>query len=390
MKKHDDIILNKVIIIGGNHYNGLNLARSFGINKIKPYGVIISENLKFAYITKSKYWEETWVVNNSNQAIELILERFSNEKIKPVIIPFSDDAAAAIDRNLVRLQESFFVPSINNEQGKIISLMNKKSQIEFANKYNIPMANSWVINLPNYTIPQECPLPCILKPVISFEGNKLDICKCNNLEELNNKLIELAKNGYTRILLQEYLRFDCECLYAGCCGSEISYFASCRERCWPEIGGTGSFVRIINDNAVKEFADKIIGALKCEGFSGLFDIEVFLINDRIYLNEINWRNTGRDFMCMGTKVHYAVIWYYSLVGRDASGLKHFFDENIEYAMDESIDLRHVVYGDLSLWKWLKDLKKAKSFSIWYSKDLKPVFFRYLELIKEMIRRGLNK
>ena len=34
--------MNKVIIIGGDHYNALGLARVFGVNGVKPYGLLIS------------------------------------------------------------------------------------------------------------------------------------------------------------------------------------------------------------------------------------------------------------------------------------------------------------------------------------------------------------
>ena len=49
--------MNKVILIGGDHHNGLGLARSFGINGIKPYGIIVTGRNKHSFISKSKYWE---------------------------------------------------------------------------------------------------------------------------------------------------------------------------------------------------------------------------------------------------------------------------------------------------------------------------------------------
>lgn len=33
--------MNKVILIGGSHHNGLGLVRSFGVNGIRPYGIIV-------------------------------------------------------------------------------------------------------------------------------------------------------------------------------------------------------------------------------------------------------------------------------------------------------------------------------------------------------------
>lgn len=44
-----DIPKNKVILIGGNHHNGLGLVRCFGINKIFPYGIIVGMMLPMVF-----------------------------------------------------------------------------------------------------------------------------------------------------------------------------------------------------------------------------------------------------------------------------------------------------------------------------------------------------
>ena len=112
---------NKVILIGGNHHNGLGLAR------------------------KSKYWAKTWVIKSDDEIVEFLLNAFQNEKEKPVVIPYSDGAAEEIDLNLDRLKEHFLLPSIGGQQGKIAELMDKQKQVEFAQTYGIPMAKSCVV-----------------------------------------------------------------------------------------------------------------------------------------------------------------------------------------------------------------------------------------------------
>lgn len=58
-------------------------------------------------------------------------------------------------------------------------------------------------------------------------------------------------------------------------------------------------------------------------------------------------------------------------------------------MDDATDLRHVIFGNLSLREWLKEWKNAQSFALWYGKDLKHTFVRYMELICKCIW-GRNK
>ena len=64
---------NKVILIGGNHHNGLGLARSFGVNGIKPYGVIVGEGAEHGFVRKSKYWAKTWVIKSDDEIVEFLL-----------------------------------------------------------------------------------------------------------------------------------------------------------------------------------------------------------------------------------------------------------------------------------------------------------------------------
>ena len=61
------------------------------------------------------------------------------------------------------------------------------------------------------------------------------------------------------------------------------------------------------------------------------------------------------------------------------------DETV-YTIDESLDLRHVVCGNITLRQWLSDKKKSKAFALWYSKDLRPTVAQYFYLLKELIKR----
>lgn len=47
-----------VIIIGGNHHNPLGVVRSFGVNGIRPYGIIVTGQNKSSFVTKSRYWKK--------------------------------------------------------------------------------------------------------------------------------------------------------------------------------------------------------------------------------------------------------------------------------------------------------------------------------------------
>lgn len=379
--------MNKVILIGGNHHNGLGLVRSFGVNHIYPYGIIIGEDSKRSFLRYSRYWKKIWTIEDKNKIIEFLLNEFRNEIEKPVIIPWSDTAAKIIDENLNRLKEFFIVPSIRGEQGSIAQLMVKSKQVELANEFGIPMANSCIVELPCCNPPEQINYPCIVKPVVSTEGLKADIRMFDNPMETAEYFSKLTDLGYTRILVQDYINYEYEVGFIGSCSSDPAFLINKKVRIWPKVGGSNSFVQKENDRGVQEMCHSILNVLKHIGYCGMFDVELFCLKDKVYLNEINWRSSGNSFFCLGSEVHYAVIWYYIMSGYDVpSNMKRTNDDSSFYAMNESTDLRHVVYGNLPFLKWNRDRKRCKCFALWYKGDLKPTIVQYCHLFISMIGR----
>lgn len=379
---------NKVILIGGNHHNGLGLARSFGVNGIKPYGVIVGEGAEHGFVRKSKYWAKTWAIKSDDEIVEFLLNAFQNEKEKPVVIPYSDGAAEEIDLNLDRLKEHFLLPSIGGQQGKIAELMDKKKQVEFAQTYGIPMAKSCVVDLNDIRLPEDMIYPCIVKPVVSAEGEKSDIRKCDTETQTVAYLQELREKGYHRFLVQEYLIYDTEYLMVGSIsGQNQCWFNSKKIRVWPVVGGSSSCLQVTSENNVQEFFDEVRNAFGQVGYDGIFDVEALRVGEKIYLNEINWRNSGTIYSVFGSKVYYPVNWYYWKTENQSpeNFIRTCLDDTV-YTMDESLDLRHVACGNITLRQWLNDKKKARAFAIWNATDLKPTMVQYFHLLKELIKR----
>lgn len=70
-------------------------------------------------------------------------------------------------------------------------------------------------------------------------------------------------------------------------------------------GASLSFARFIEvDGRYKE----IISLLKNIGYDGLFDIEVFVVGESLYLNEINFRNSGNAWAIVNVGINAPVIW----------------------------------------------------------------------------------
>jgi len=257
--------MNKVIIFGGDHYNSLGLVRVFGVNGIRPHGILVlsEENRKNAYAYKSKYWETCWFVENEEEGISKLLENFADEKEKPVIFPSSDAAELIIDNNISVLKEKFIIPGIKQQQGAVATLMNKKNQIQWANEIGLKTALTWELDLTKISEEKNKiqSFPCILKPVVSSEGEKKDITKCMSREELEVNLSILRNKGYNRILAQEFINKDYEVELFGCITEntkELPYLLTEHVREWPIVGGSVSCHRFITNVKYRKMAVLIL------------------------------------------------------------------------------------------------------------------------------------
>ena len=148
----------------------------------------------------SRYWQKTWFALSDSEAIDILLREFRSEKEKPVLVPSSDGVAYEIDIRLNELKRYFITPSIKDKQGEIARLMDKKNQTEWAHQLGLKTAKTWCVELNEQleAFYKEVVFPCIAKPVISSEGHKTDITKCESIESLKILLTKLHDKGFSR------------------------------------------------------------------------------------------------------------------------------------------------------------------------------------------------
>lgn len=375
---------NKIILIGGDHYNGLALVRMFGENGFHPYGIIVGQNSEQGFLSKSKYWKKTWCIESDEEIPQILTSNFSDESAKSVIISYSDGATATIDLSFDKLSKYFVLSSINSEQGKIYEMMDKGKQVDFADSCGLKIAKSYEISLnSNYAI-DDVPFPCIGKPIVSCEGDKKDIRKIADRIELDNYLKALKNKGYQRILLQEYLEIDKEYDVEGFVNGENSiYYCNEKIRTWPNVGGPTAYAFSINNVSIDQEIEKIVTTLKKISYTGLFDVEIFRVKGEYYFNEINWRNSAVCFAAKQAGVNYPLYWYYSVIGQDYEVRQ--CRKYPVYAMNELLDFQHVKTREIPLWKWLLQLKRSEAKAYYDKKDPEPLKHRCKMFMR---RRGL--
>ncbi len=383
--------MNKIIIVGGDHHNGLNLARIFGLNGYEVICYVISD-CKKSFIEPSRFISRFNKFSTEREAFDSILEQYSDLEEKAFIIPYSDGAAMELDDRLNEFKESFYVPSIRSTQGEISRLMDKKTQYEWATAHGIKMAESISLNLCN---PQALPFsfPVILKPEVSALGQKGDIVICDDEKNYHEAIEDFKTKGYASVVVQPYLTIDYEIDVFGCICKNTNYitlFPTKTIRQWPLQKGTNCFSQTIIEESVVDKCKQIVLKLKEVGFDGLYDAELLVINDEILLNEFNFRNSGDDYMVLSQNYFYPLVWVEDILGRENPYSLPVNPMTDNYSMTFFNDYQHVRFKRLQFSRWIKDVKRTSDFALWYKKDLKPVFRFYWNGFRDKLRRLIHK
>ncbi len=373
-----------VILIGNDDHNGLGLVRSFGLHGIKPYGIIIGENSRKGFLRYSKYWHKLWFIKHEEYLLDVLLSQHFSDKT--VLIPYSDGAARFIDLNLNKLSKYYLCPSINKKQGEIAHLMNKLEQTKLAKQLNLQTISSQTLEIAHPVV--SLSLPIIIKPLVSAEGNKQDIRICYTQQEMLDVIEEYRHKDYKNALVQTYLSQRTEYVLAGSILNEkFSFTLLSNIRVWPIERGTGCFSKFCLKEDVLRYARMIMQKLLELGYRGPIDIEFFQDDTgQFYLNEINWRSSGRNFVSLYNGVHSAYFYYCACTHTPLPIGESLINNQEGFSMNEATDLRHVIFRKLPLKTWINNWENTHSFALWYDKDLKPTLVRYFELFLKAFKK----
>lgn len=385
--------MRKMIIIGSsNNFNELGIVRSFGVNGIKPYGIIIcnKKQWKHDWLHQSKYWTKCYRVDSGKEAIEFLIKQFSGEKEKPCVTTPVDYIVQMLDDRFDVLSSKFILPNINNKEGKITYYSNKLRQAELTRELGFESLTSEIIILNEFDENKQLDFPIILKPAACGEGSKDDIVICKNMSEMAIAINKLKRKNYRRILCQKYLENRTEIIAYGAVSKKfglVSYTVLKNIRQWPESYGVGSYGALVLDQYIQEFVNKFYYAIMQFGYDGPLDTDIFIDNDtgKIYVSEYNWRPGGRNYTSLGTEVHSLVLWY--LLNNNIDVSKYQVINKVSgYIMNDFTDFNHVINGEIKLKQWKKEFKKSIACALFFKDDIVPVILPVAYTIKKLFKR----
>lgn len=361
----------KVIVVGQSCWNTLGQIRSFGEAGVRPDLVWIKGD---AFIPKSsKYVGQFSMVKTPEDALEYVMDYYTDRDVKYVISTDSDLLVSIMDQHYDQLKDRFIFFNAA-ERGRLTRYMIKSAQCQLAEQVGLGVPRSELVT--KGTLPQTLNYPVFTKTDNCFSKEwKKDYIICETEQDLISAY-QSIKND--KLLLQEFIRKKNEVSLEGISineGNEL-YLPVQMDYLRISDGKYGTWMTNYAYNLGDEMKGKIQQILKTIHYSGIFELE-FLedMDGNLLFLEFNFRQTQLNHSMTDMGLNFCKIYAESelnghLCVEDARNLKSPL-----VVMNERWDFqagykRKTIKNVLS---WISDIRKTDSFYIFNKKDKKPCF-----------------
>lgn len=370
--------MNKAIVIGHDAVNALGLVQSLGREGVDVTAILECE--KSELIRHSNYVKDIIPVGNFEEAVDVLLTRFANEEKIPVF-PAGDGAALTLSQNFEALKTHFLIEHFTGPY-TMGQMMSKELQINLAVKHHFNVPYSVCVNKP-FCVPETMVYPCIVKPLVSCLGDKRDILRALNPEELKN-ILENHVSFSESVIIQQYIEKDYEYDIMGCAYMNGEVYIPLSNRMVKfnhqlQDTSTVSFIEPLDAEIAVEVG-KIRTLMNEVGYVGLFSVE-FMHNKKdglIYFTEVNFRNDGENAFIVHGGVNLPFLHFQDLLNQPK---KHFLPttESKKYIW-EGIHFSNLIKKGISFREWLSDLKGIDGFLYYFKDDKAPFFYQFANKI----------
>lgn len=376
--------MNKIIIIGGVHHNTLGVVRSLGEVGLTDNIILLSVSTDDSFVCKSRYVrkENICVVRDEDSIVTKVLSISKNQKKNPVVICCGDSYIAMID-NAYDLLSPYCILPTTNKQGRIVHFLDKETQCILAEECGLKVPLHFSFEDKEKCNLASLPYPCIIKPMNSVVGGKLDIVICSTKDNLEAYLL-IKKGNYLHI--EEYITKTMEFQLIGCSLEQKiiipGYTTIIRQ---PQNTNTGYLkYSPIQDGVIPAtLIDKVEKLIRSIGYKGLFSVE--FIRDSAgndYFLEINMRNDGNAYCVQSAGVNLPYIWCKYASESSAEIKDPIVFERPIYLMPEFNDIRNIF--NVGVVQWLRECFTADAHTVFDKHDLVPFFWAIYSKSKKKI------
>ena len=403
-----------VVVLSRNYSTGLSVIRSLGSAGYTVDLVASAHKEGTSDIAAaSKYVRNAVEVvskkvkgGEDTELVSALLQYVGKSDEKMVLFPTDDYTASVMDGCRSLLEDTFIMPSIvGGGDGSITHLMDKTVQGEMARKAGLLTPKEWIINLEaGVEIPEDMVYPCFAKPIESITGYKTEMAKCETEEELERHLRRLRRKFASRsILVQEFLEIDNEIDLGGVClDQEIIIPAIIRKTNVAQYEkGVTLAGRIVPFEELGDVQQGVIEMLKLFHYVGMFDMELNIVGDKIYFNEVNLRSGGPNYSYFKSGINLPALFV-----KEAFGERHTPDEEHVEAYGKQFIYEKIAWEDhlhgFMTKKELQDCIAAADITLLCSDDdpkpgeiftkkiKKSARHRKLKAMKKAVKKAIKK
>ena len=368
-----------VIIFGSNHHNTLGLIMSAGEAGHTVYLLLLKSG--FNFVNKSSYLKSWQIIESMNDVLPAVVGISRECDSKPVLLVAGDHEAAFVNHHFEELSKYCHAEG-GRKNDDIVIYHDKFRSNNLAKDFGFRIPKTWMIE-DRARIPQDLSFPLLVKASASIKGGKGVLKKVNSLKDLETELHSIS-DAFFPLQVQEYIQKDYEIIILGCSlnhGEEVVCPVAERKlRYYPQEFRTTAYTEslLIRDNQeLLSITNQIEAMIKSIGYTGLFSVELIYANHSYYFLETNFRNDGTAYLA--TVCGYNLP---DLLCQSFSGKKIIPHDNYKpcHYVNVLADGMNVVHGRVPLFTWIRQLKDAKCYSHYSSKDKSPLVWAILAMV----------
>lgn len=277
-----------VIVLSRSYSTGLGVIRALGKEGYKIDLIeSVAKDDPESVASKSKYVNRYVQVKSRKiefeegdpELISEIMKYSEGYDQKPVLFPADDYTTIIVSMHTEELSKYFHLPHVANEKpGKndILKIMDKTYQSQQAVSVGLEIPKEWIVNLnqEHIQIPDNIVFPCFVKPIMSTQGYKTEMKRCDDKDELAAHLEKMkSKFSERKVFIQEYLEIDKEITVIGSASDQritIPGVTEMTSSVVREIGGLQTGVWLPFESLGKTVCEQVTALMKKMHFVGNF------------------------------------------------------------------------------------------------------------------------
>ena len=315
----------------------------------------------------SRYVTDCFFCENFNDAmlLDLLLNHCAVPGRKLLIVPDNDYSASFVDAHRKELEPHFLLPACPEGETSVEAWMDKARQKELARSVGLPVAEATILEAKDFDqpLPASLTYPCFVKPLASLVGGKMWLNRCNDETGLRRCLkYAFDQKGAIRILAEEFKQIGTEYALVGFTdGAQVAIPGILQIVRMGQGWHFGVAVqgRVLPLEGWEDVVGKFSELVRRTGFKGLFDIDFYESDGKIYFCELNLRCGGSGYAITRLGVNLPKMMLDSFNGKTIDATARI-DQSCLY-FNERMGRDEWYFGRIS-WKEYRAIRNASQIS----------------------------